>query len=175
MPARRMITLARLLALCAVGLGLLLWSLPLLAAETSAATTVIQLGPLVEQAILAAAAVLSAGVTLLVAWLRRTLRLSEESQLGQILDRAARAGIQLALHKAIAAGRNIDSITVQRGVLADAAAYLAASTPEALARFGMTPQRLEEYLRGRLDLPLGESVLGQIERVYPAPPQAPAA
>ncbi|MBI1386299.1 MAG: hypothetical protein GC150_15440 [Rhizobiales bacterium] len=121
--------------------------------------TTIVLGPIMQELIGLAASAVTIAVAIGLAWLKRSLRISEESQLGAILDRAARAAITLATHKAMELGQNIDTVTVQRSILADAAAYLADRTPEALKRFGLTPARLEDYLRARLDLPLGDVVV----------------
>lgn len=143
---------------------LLVLLLPVLVLAQDEPSTVVDLGPVIDTLVAFAVAALTALASYGVHYLRR--------KLGIELDDAARNALNNALYRGIeyAAGfagglipRNIDA---RNALIAEASNYVIRSTPDALARFGITPERLRELIEARLgmmpheDEPDGEPDVG---------------
>lgn len=139
--------------------ALLVLVAPALAQEAGSAPAipapggVIDLRPVLDQVLAAVAAALGAGLLYLLKlardWFRAQtgvqLQISDE-QVREVLDRAIQYGIALVVGRL---GERAQ-VAVSSAQLAAIANYVIAAVPDALARFGITPERLQDMIRARL-------------------------
>lgn len=124
---------------------------PALAQEATGG--IIDFKPILNELMLALAAALSAGALYLLKlardWFKAKtgveLQVSDE-QIRRVLDRAIKYGIALAVEKW---GKDAN-IRVSNAQVAQIANYVIAAVPDALAQFGITPERLQDMIRARL-------------------------
>lgn len=88
--------------------------------------------------------------------LRLFLRVKEDSELGQIIDRAIVAAVDYAESQFRQQDIKLH-IGTKHEFLAYAANYLADSVPGALKHFGITPARVEQMIEARLNDRLGKA------------------
>ncbi len=139
---------------------------------------VIDLRPVLDQVLAAIAAALGAGLLYLLKlardWFKaRTgvqLQISDE-QVREVLDKAIQYGIALVVGRL---GERAQ-FAVSNTQIAAVANYVIAATPDALARFGITPDRLQDMIRARLVAwSDGATSAEPAAPVLPAIPAAPA-
>lgn len=135
----------------------------------------IDLTPLLNQIVLAVAAAVGAGLLYLVKLAKDWFKAKTGVDL-QISDEMVRTYLDKIIEKGIAlvVGAVGDKAKIKVGneQLAQIANYVIAAAPDALAKFGITPERLQDMIRARLNAwtegPAG-SVVPQ-----PTVPSAPA-
>lgn len=113
-------------------------------------STVVDISGLLDIGIKLGGAVIAA--LLVVAYRRLSVwaGVSLEEKDRAAIDQAIANGIGLAVQRASEAGRNIARVDVQSRMLAEIYNYAAPKVPDALARFGITPDGLKERIKARL-------------------------
>lgn len=142
-------------ALAGFFLALAVPALAVAADAAPSAAGVIDLRPLIETV----AQLLIAGVSAVGLWVAKLaaakLRIQADSDAAAALDRAIANGINLAGHKiADLVSAKIPEVHIQNALVADAAAYVVATMPDTIKRFGLTPDRVQELIRARLPVPV---------------------
>jgi len=115
---------------------------------------VIDFAPILNELMLAVAMVLSAGLMYLAKmardWFKAKtgveLQISEE-KMREYIDKAIQYGIALVLPKVSGKAK----ITVGNEQVAQIANYVIAAVPDAIKAFGITPERLQDMIRARLN------------------------
>lgn len=134
-------------------LAALLWPGGALAAEGGWADAVDALGLTLIELVAAALAALLVGLA--VRGLR-WLGLAVEHEHRDALERAIRAGLGHGIERAAGGAlARLREPPTRQAAVAEAAAYVLRSTPDALARFGIGPQRLAEMVAARLAIEAG--------------------
>lgn len=128
--------------------------LPGLALAAEAAPAGLDLRPLIDQV----AQLLIAGVSVVGIWVARLaaakLRIQADSEAAAALERAILNGINLGGHKVVdLVAANLPPVRIQNALVADAAAYVLATMPDTIRRFGLTPERVQDLVRARLPQP----------------------
>lgn len=138
-------TMATALAFALLFVGLAL------ALATPAHAAELDLTALLNHGVDLLAAVLAAVTAWVGRWVVIKLKLGADSEIRAYLDQALNAGVSLAVGKMrdrLAAGPV--TIEVKNEIVAMAANYAVARVPDALNRFGITPESLAEMIEARL-------------------------
>ncbi|WEV89364.1 hypothetical protein H10PHJ05_63 [Aeromonas phage HJ05] len=112
---------------------------------------VVDLGPLVELLVSFLLVGLMAVVTFGVKYLKRRIGLADgemDAQVRDYLETALHNGLRYAVGKAVPSTIAVNGSNAK--VIADAASYVAKAVPDALTRFDLTPDKLEQMLEARL-------------------------
>lgn len=145
-----------------------LFLFPAVAFAQDAPSTVIDLGPLIEALLALAAAAITAFAGFGVRYLQRKLGIALDEDSRRALMNALNRGVDFALNRA--GGLLPREIDARNALVAEAANYVIRSTPDALARFGITPERLREMIEARL--PVDEPAIGSTTDVAVDPTPA---
>lgn len=111
----------------------------------------VDLTPLVELLASLLMAGLMAVVTFMVKYLKRRIGLADgemDAQVRAYLETAIHNGLRYAIGKAVPNTVTVDGRNAE--IIADAANYVTKAVPDALSRFDLTPDRLEQMLSARL-------------------------
>ncbi|WP_026872636.1 hypothetical protein [Inquilinus limosus] len=114
---------------------------------------VIDLTPTIDYVVGLVVSVLGAGVAAVIGWVAKLLRLKAEDAVRTYLDTIAARAVTFARNRLLELGHDLSKIEVRDQWIADAGNYLARSAPDALKRFGLTEDRLADYIRARLPAP----------------------
>jgi hypothetical protein len=98
-------------------------------------------------------AAIGTGVTAAVGWVIKLLRLKADDAIRTYLEAIAARGITYARNRLLELGHDVAMVEVRNQWVADAGTYLARSAPDALKRFGLTEDRVSDYIRARLPAP----------------------
>lgn len=112
---------------------------------------VVDFTPLVELLASLLMAGLMAVITFGVKYLKRRIGLADgemDAQVRDYLETAIHNGLRYAVGKAVPTTIVLDGRNAK--VIADAANYVTKAVPDALARFDLTPDKLESMLEARL-------------------------
>lgn len=144
------------LAACAVGLAA---ACPALAQVANEASYTLDLSPILNTGIQILAAVLLAAGSWAIGRLVQKLKLDGDASVRAYLETALQVGISAAAARAKAAGASLAHPTVRSQAVADVVNYVTPKVPDALARFGITPDHLASMVTARLDaaFPSGEA------------------
>ena len=83
----------------------------------------------------------------------RKLKLGADNEVRAYLERALASGVNYAANRAREQGQDLSTIDVRNTTVREAVSYVVAHTPDALARFNVTPDALAELVRARLPKP----------------------
>ncbi len=86
------------------------------------------------------------GITLL----SRKLKLSNDSEIRNYLEKALERAVDNATERAREAGKDYTQIEVRHELLRDAAQYIVNRTPDAVKHFNLSPGDVDELVRARL-------------------------
>lgn len=155
-----------------VGSLLVLTALPALA-QTAASETSVNAGGLFEALRPYIVELVSVIVAFIVAWLSakisKLIGMNIEKSHRDALQSALQNGANLGLNKAGGYLSSVD-IDMKNKALAEGVAYVLKSVPDALAYFGLTPQRIREMVEAKLPAQPEVTVLGTVGQINPPTP-----
>jgi hypothetical protein len=126
------------------------WAGAAWAAAAAGADTTIDLTAILYYVIDLAAAALFAVLSWAGGLLARKLKLEADSEVRRYLDEAIRRAIDYGVSRAREFGKDLSEVDVRSEIVADAVDYLIPKIPDALKRFGITPDALADMVRARL-------------------------
>jgi hypothetical protein len=140
----------QLVAQAAAAAFVLVFLVPPAFAADAVAGYSVDLSPLVTTVISFAIAALTAGLGWAAQRLLAAVHLSNDARVRQFLDEVMKLALSWAQEHAARAGSNLSHVQVRQQLVADALNYVKTSAPDALQRFGITPDRLQQMLEARL-------------------------
>lgn len=139
-----------LIALVLAVAACIAWPVPAFAADGTTVDLAPVISPILEALFGVVAGLAGWALRHFTVW----LKLKQDSEVRAYLEDAVYAGINVARAKAGAALPGKLTIDLKVALAADVAEYLIDHVPDALARFGLTGEALENYVLGRLGDPL---------------------
>jgi hypothetical protein len=141
----------------ACALALILFTGPAFAQE---ADTMVNLWPLIDRGLGVVVAIIGLVATYVIPHLSyKWLGIRMEEKHAGALQGALMQGVNYAADVARSHGKDLALVDVKHQMAADAVRYVAQATPDALAHFGITSNRVEEMVRARLEERFGEPSL----------------
>jgi len=113
----------------------------------------LDLTPTVDYVVGLVVSALGAGALAVIGWAAKLLRLKVDDAVRTYLDQIAARGIDWARNRLLELGHDVSKIEVRDQWIAEAGNYLSRSAPDALKRFGLTEDRVADYIRARLPAP----------------------
>ena len=110
----------------------------------------VDLTPLIQVLLTTALAVFTAAVPVIGAYLVKRLHIANDADLATRVEAAAVTGAGLAYKYAMQHEGGLANVQVQNAALKEGISHVEASTPEALAALGITPEHLAAMVDGRL-------------------------
>lgn len=121
------------------------------AAFAQDATTTLDFSPILNHLVEIVAGILMVLGTWAIHRLSAFLKLKEDSEVRAYLETSLDNAIAYAKAAARERGGDWLQVDVKRSMVAEAANYVIRATPDALKRFGITPDQLQDMLRARLE------------------------
>ncbi len=114
---------------------------------------VIDFTPTVDYLVGIVVSALGAGGLAVIGWAAKLLRLKADDAIRTYLETIAARAIDYARNRLLELGHDVATVEVRDQWIADAGTYLARSAPDALKRFGLTEERVADYIRARMPAP----------------------
>lgn len=135
---------------------------------------IVHLAPLAQGAVAFAGAALTASVPVLTTALLKRLKVRTNSDQWNAVMRVAGIAAGNA-YKALAhAGATVGDVHIANGLMADAAALVAALAPKEIASLGLTPDRVAQIVAGELGKLFAADPTVSLGAAAPALPRPPA-
>lgn len=125
-----------------------LYAVPAAAAEMT--PTPLNIAPLVDFVLAAAAAIVSSAVPILVPALLSRLRLSRNVALSGLITGAAQRAAGIAYHSLVNAEAGSDTVVIRNAALAEGTRYVLATLPATVAALGLSPEHVAAMVTGEL-------------------------